>query len=56
MKYLLLIILVFVLGCSVRSSKVNPKKFENKVTYFKDSSSGLCFGVVAMNWNGMCTM
>jgi hypothetical protein len=54
MKRLFLLVLLvsmfFVLGCSVEPSKVkdgHAKKMAQKITYFKDHRTGLCYGVIA---------
>ena len=46
----LFILIVVLNGCSVNASKVDTsmaKKMAEKVTYFKDYNTGLCFAVVA---------
>ena len=49
MKVLIILLLAVILaGCSVRVSETSADKFKDKVTYFKDSRTGLCFGVVAI--------
>jgi hypothetical protein len=49
MKIVLLSLCVlFICGCSITVDKVNSDKFKDKISYFKDERTGLCFAAMAM--------
>jgi len=49
-KYLSIFISIFILmSCSARLVKINnPEKIGNKLSYFQDQKTGLCFAVIAI--------
>jgi hypothetical protein len=53
MKLLLGLLLVIFVGCSVTVEKIDTKRFSNKISYFKDDRTGLCFAAVAMKKGAM---
>ena len=47
-KFLLILLGLFFVGCSVNPSKVDkPEKFMKTITYVKDERTGLCFSIIA---------
>jgi hypothetical protein len=49
---MLLVILASFIGCGVKASKVSKgdaKKYADRVTYFKDHRTGLCYAMVAIS-------
>ena len=55
MKYLMLVLVVFMLGCEINPSKFGKDEaqlFANKITYVRDHRTGLCFAVVASRKTG----
>jgi|GEM_PF-2657397 hypothetical protein len=50
---LLVLSLLLSAGCAVDSSKVkNPQDFMKDLTYVKDSKTGICFAMVAIEKGG----
>lgn len=47
MRLIFVAALLAICGCSVTVDKVNTDKFKNKISYFKDERTGLCFAALA---------
>ena len=55
MNKIILVVTLFVIGCSVNPSKLSDKyadELVNKITYAKDHRTGLCYGVIASRKTG----